>query len=105
MTIDAIIGNPYQVVDGGGNGAAAMPIYNKFVCCKRYAPTLYLYDYASKWYGGGRGLDDFRKMMPMRHILTTLKISLIRVSFLQQISVAEYVFRWSKTHNSNIALL
>ena len=48
----------------------------------------------AKWYGGGRGLDDFRKMMlNEKYILTTLKISLIQRQFFQrQISVAEYVF-------------
>ena len=65
MTIDAIIGNPpYQVVDGGGNGAAAMPIYNKFVCiAKDMHPNYISMIMPAKWYGGGRGLDDFRKMM------------------------------------------
>lgn len=62
---DAIIGNPpYQVVDGGGNGAAAIPIYNKFVCtAKDMHPHYISMIMPAKWYGGGRGLDDFRKMM------------------------------------------
>ena len=55
MTIDAIIGNPpYQVVDGGGNGAAAIPIYNKFVCtAKDMHPHYISMIMPAKWYGGG----------------------------------------------------
>jgi len=41
-----------------------MPIYNKFVCiAKDMHPNYISMIMPAKWYGGGRGLDDFRKMM------------------------------------------
>lgn len=65
MKIDAIIGNPpYQVMDGGGNGAAATPIYNKFVdLAKNIKPSFASLIIPARWYGGGRGLDEFRVTM------------------------------------------
>lgn len=62
MKLDAIVGNPpYQIVDGGGNGAAAMPIYNKFIeLSKLIKPLLISMIIPARWYGGGRGLDSFR---------------------------------------------
>ena len=108
MTIDAIIGNPpYQVVDGGGNGAAAMPIYNKFVCiAKDMHPNYISMIMPAKWYGGGRGLDDFRKMM-----LNEIHLDYIKdfpnpktVFPTANISGGVCFFRWSKKYNSNVAM-
>ena len=65
MTIDAIIGNPpYQVMDGGGIGSSAIPVYHKFVdIAKKMKPTYISMVMPAKWYTGGKGLDDFRNEM------------------------------------------
>lgn len=65
MTIDAIIGNPpYQVVDGGGTGSSAVPVYQRFVdIAKKIKPSYISMIMPAKWYTGGKGLDDFREEM------------------------------------------
>ena len=65
MTIDAIIGNPpYQVMDGGGTGSSAVPVYQRFVdIAKKIKPSYISMIMPTKWYTGGKGLDDFREEM------------------------------------------
>ena len=102
MKFNAIVGNPpYQTMDGGA-GASAKPIYNLFVDISKKAKPRYLsMIMPSKWFAGGKGLDDFRDSMRVDEQLVSVFDYVNAKDCFPTASIAGGVcyFLWEENHS------
>ena len=73
FTFDAVVGNPPYQEDDGGFASSASPVYNIFVdAAIALRPRFVSLITPSRWFVGGKGLDDFRSRLLADHHLSLL---------------------------------
>jgi len=112
MHFDVIIGNPpYQLGDSGGDaiGSFAMPIYQKFVqAAKALEPRYLTMITPSRWFAGGRNLDEYRaEMLSDRRVRQLVDYSDSRDVFPSSADISGGVsyFLWDSTYEGPCSVI
>lgn len=68
----AVIGNPPYQISDGGHEASAAPVYHLMVQESKAIAERVVMVTPSRWFSGGKGLDDYRREMASDHHLRRL---------------------------------
>lgn len=105
MKFNAVVGNPpYQMMDGGGAGYSAQPIYHEFVnLIKTIAPNYSSLIIPARWYAGGKGLDSFRSSMLQDRRISKIYDFMESKDCFPSADIAGGIcyFLWESTHNDD----
>lgn len=103
IAFNAVVGNPpYQIMDGGGTGDSAKPVYNEFMNIGKAMHPMYLsMIMPSRWLKGGKGLESFRsEMMEDLHIHKLVDFEDYKEIFpTAHIDGGICYLLWNKNHN------
>lgn len=103
MKFNAIVGNPpYQVNVGVEKENFAIPIFGKFVSiAKHLSPQYVSMIMPSRWFTGGRGLDEFRKEMLNDERLSYIKDFIDSRECFPSVDIAGGIcyLLWDKNHS------
>jgi hypothetical protein len=104
MKFNAIVGNPpYQKMDEGASDGAT-PIYNHFVSLsKEINPNYISMITPSRWFAGGKGLDNFREEMLKDKRLSKIVDFVNAKDCFPNTSISGGInyFLWDSEHNSS----
>jgi hypothetical protein len=107
MKFNVILGNPpYQQSDGGAQ-ASAKPIYNLFVdVAKQLSPSNIAMIMPTRWFAGGRGLNEFRDQMLNDTHISELHDFLKPELIFQNINLRGGIcyFLWDKAYDNSKGL-
>ncbi len=107
MKFNAIVGNPpYMEMDGGAQ-ASAKPIYNQFVnIAKKIEPQYISMIMPSRWYSGGRDLDEFRDSMLKDTRIAVLHDFLNPEQVFPKTNIRGGIcyFLWDEKYNNDLSL-
>ena len=102
MQFDVIIGNPPYQMKGGAGGSSDSSIYHLFVeQAMKLEPRFLSMVIPSRWFAGGRGLDEFRKkMLSSRKLLRLVDYPVSKEVFPNvEVKGGICYFLWSEAHN------
>jgi site-specific DNA-methyltransferase (adenine-specific) len=104
MQFDVIIGNPPYQMTGGSGGTSDSSIYHLFVeQALKLDPRFLTMVLPSRWLAGGRGMDDFRKvMLGDRHMRDLVDYPVASDVFPGvEIKAGVCYFLWDASHNGD----